>query len=114
MPPVSTSAPTACAADTAYHPPPLQHRHEALFADIALHEILVCGKQEATPVLQPRHGVDHEIVLVAARNAEEADFHGFFPEEQRRIFIRFAAQSAQFMFDPERTRKHVAQRLIPK
>ena len=45
---------------------PLQHRHEALFADIALHEIIVCGKQEAAPVLQPRHGVEHEIVLVAA------------------------------------------------
>ena len=39
---------------------PLQHRHEALFADIALHEIIVCGKQEAAPVLQPRHGVEHE------------------------------------------------------
>ena len=45
---------------------PLQHRHEALFTDIALHEIIVCGKQEAAPVLQPRHGVEHEIVLVAA------------------------------------------------
>ena len=76
---------------------PLQHRHEALFADIALHEIIVCGKQEAAPVLQPRHGVEHEIVLVAARNAEEADFHRLFPEEQRRILIRFAVQSAQFM-----------------
>ena len=33
---------------------------------LALHEIIVCGKQEAAPVLQPRHGVEHEIVLVAA------------------------------------------------
>ena len=32
-----------------------------------------------------------------SENAEEADFHGFFPEEQRRILIRFAVQSAQFM-----------------
>jgi len=30
---------------------PLQHRHETLFADIALHEIIVCGKQEAAPIL---------------------------------------------------------------
>ena len=45
---------------------PLQHRHKALFADVALHEIIVCGKQEAAPVLQPRHGVEHEIALVAA------------------------------------------------
>ena len=44
---------------------PLQHRHKALFADVALHEIIVCGKQEAAPVLQSRHGVEHEIVLVA-------------------------------------------------
>ena len=77
---------------------PLQHRHKALFADVALHEIIVCGKQEAAPVLQSRHGVEHEIVLVAARNAEEADFHGFFPEEQRRILIRLAVQSAQFIW----------------
>ena len=33
---------------------------------LALHEIIVCGKQEAAPVLQPRYGVEHEIVLVAA------------------------------------------------
>ena len=32
---------------------------------LALHEIIVCGKQEAAPVLQPRYGVEHEIVLVA-------------------------------------------------
>lgn len=32
---------------------------------LALHEIIVCGKQEAAPILQPRHGVKHEIVLVA-------------------------------------------------
>lgn len=44
---------------------PLQHRHKALFADITLHEIIVCGKQEAAPVLQSRYGVEHEIVLVA-------------------------------------------------
>ena len=29
---------------------PLQHRHEALFADVALHEIIVCGEQEASHV----------------------------------------------------------------
>ena len=44
---------------------PLQPCHKALFADVAPHEIIVCGKQEAAPVLQPRHGVEHEIVLVA-------------------------------------------------
>ena len=69
---------------------PLQHCHKALFADVALHEIIVCREQEAASVLQSRHGVEHEIILVAARNAEEADFHGFFPEEQRRILIRLS------------------------
>ena len=74
----------------------LQHRHKALFADVALHEIIVCGKQEAAPVLQSRYGVEHEIVLVAARNAEEADFHRFFPKEQRRVLVGFAVQPVQF------------------
>ena len=60
-------------------------------------ETTVCGKQEAAPVLQSRYGVEHEIVLVAARNAEEADFHRFFPEKQRRVLVGFAVQPAQFM-----------------
>ena len=68
---------------------PLQHCHEALFTDIALHEILVCGKQEASPILQSRHGVEYEIVLVAARNAEKRTSTGSSPEEQCRILILF-------------------------
>ena len=71
---------------------PLQHCHKALFADVALHEIIVCGEQEAASVLQSRHGVEHEISpRRRPETPKNADFHRFFPEEQRRVLVGFAS-----------------------